>query len=84
MAQSAAQEQAPTLSFEQAMAELEGIVRKLESGQADLASTLADYERGIQLKTLCESHLAEAQLKVESIVKHADGSVGTVPFESEQ
>lgn len=71
-------------SFEQSMAELEGIVRKLETGQADLESTIADYERGMKLKRYCEEKLAAARLKVESILKHADGSLSTQAFDSEQ
>ena len=39
-----------SLSFEQALAELEAIVQKLESGQAPLEESIAMYERGARLK----------------------------------
>ncbi len=64
------------LSFEQAMAELEDIVRALETGKSDLARAIADYERGTALRRHCEAMLAEAEMKVQAIVegKATDGS----------
>jgi exodeoxyribonuclease VII small subunit len=56
-----------TLSFEQAMKELEDIVRRLESGQVKLDEAVAAYERGAALKAHCEGKLAEAKMKVEKI-----------------
>ena len=55
------------LSFEQAMKELEDIVRRLESGQVKLDEAVSAYERGAALKAHCESKLAEARTKVEKI-----------------
>lgn len=72
------------LSFEQAMAELESLVRKLEGGQTPLAEAMAAYERGTLLKKHCAQHLRAAQLKVEMVVLDPDApmdAVGTVPFE---
>ncbi len=84
MAKTAAQAtDTDSLSFEQAMAELENIVRKLETGTADLESTITDYERGMKLKQVCDDKLAQAKLKVEAIVKKADGSTETKAFDSE-
>ena len=65
---------------EQALAELEKIVRQLESGGADLASSITAYERGVELKKLCEAKLKEAQAKIEKITVSADGKVTTEPF----
>lgn len=65
------------LSFEQAIKELEDIVRKLESGQVDLESAIKDYERGSELRKICEQKLSDAKLKVENIIKNQDGSVTT-------
>lgn len=62
------------LSFEQALAELESIVGKLESGQTPLEESLAIYERGAALKAHCEAKLAEARLRVEKIVVGAGGA----------
>ena len=64
-----------TLSFEQALAELETIVADLESGQAELEQSIALYERGAQLKAHCESRLEAARLKVEKIVMSPQGQV---------
>jgi exodeoxyribonuclease VII small subunit len=70
------------LSFEQSLKELETIVRKLESGQVDLESAIKDYERGNDLRKNCEQKLEQARLKVESIIKQADGTVKTEEFKN--
>jgi exodeoxyribonuclease VII small subunit len=62
------------MSFEQALAELETIVGRLESGQAPLEESISLYERGAQLKAHCETRLEAARLKVEKIVMGAPGS----------
>ena len=62
------------LSFEDALAELERIVRGLEGGQQKLAITC--YERGTALRRHCEAKLAEAEARVQAIVERADGSLG--------
>lgn len=63
------------MSFEQAMAELEAIVARLESGEEKLDDAIGAYERGAALKRHCEARLREAQDKVERIRLDADGSV---------
>jgi exodeoxyribonuclease VII small subunit len=62
-----------TLSFEEALAELEGIVRKLETGQGRLEEAVADYERGAALRKRCEALLADAEQKVQAIVEAPGG-----------
>jgi exodeoxyribonuclease VII small subunit len=62
------------MSFEQALAELETIVGRLESGQAPLEESISLYERGAQLKAHCETRLEAARLKVEKIVMGAQGA----------
>lgn len=69
------------LSFEQALAELESIVQKLESGQAPLEESIALYERGARLKAHCEEKLRAAQLRVEKIVVGPQGAERTEPAE---
>lgn len=61
-----------TLSFEQAMAELESIVSKLEAGTVDLEDSIALYQRGDALKKHCQTKLDGARSKIEKI-KSADG-----------
>ncbi len=55
------------MSFEEAMAELEAVVRQLEQGEVPLEQSIALYERGAALKARCETKLAEAEEKVRLI-----------------
>lgn len=66
------------LSFEQALAELEQIVAKLESGQAPLEQSIELYERGALLKAHCETRLDAARLRVEKIVMGPQGAAAGV------
>jgi exodeoxyribonuclease VII small subunit len=70
-------------SFEQALKELEAIVRKLESGSGDLEASINDYVRGTQLKDFCQKKLADARLRVETILKAQDGALSTQPFDAQ-
>lgn len=67
------------MSFEDALAELEQIVRRLEGGQVRLDDAIQSYERGALLKRHCEHKLNEAQQRVDRIVIGADGSVSAQP-----
>lgn len=64
------------LSFEDALSELETIVRQLEDGKGELDQAIKTYERGAQLKRHCEAKLQEAQIKVEKVVLGPGGAVG--------
>ncbi len=68
------------LSFEDALAELERIVKGLESGQQKLEDAITAYERGALLRQHCEAKLAEAEARVQVIVRGADGALATRPF----
>jgi exodeoxyribonuclease VII small subunit len=61
------------MSFEEALAELEVIVRQLETGDVELEKSIAIYERGAALKAHCDARLKSAELKVEQIVQGANG-----------
>lgn len=63
------------MSFEEALAELEKIVVKLESGKESLENAINDYEYGNALREYCEKRLFEARLKIDKIIKKEDGSV---------
>lgn len=63
------------LSFEDALAELERIVRGLEGGQQKLEDAITCYERGTALRRHCEGKLAEAEARVQAIVERADGAL---------
>jgi exodeoxyribonuclease VII small subunit len=70
------------MTFEAAMAELEKVVRDLESGNVELEKSIALYERGAALKAHCEKKLKDAEEKVAKITLDANGQpVGTAPVE---
>ncbi|MBS0126077.1 exodeoxyribonuclease VII small subunit [Thetidibacter halocola] len=71
------------MSFEQAMAELEQVVARLERGDVALDESIALYERGAKLKARCEQKLNEAEEKVAKITLDADGNpTGTAPLDA--
>lgn len=61
------------MTFEEALGELEGIVRQLETGDVELEKSIAIYERGAALRAHCEGRLRSAELKVEQIVQGTSG-----------
>ena len=69
------------LSFEDALKELEIIVKGLESGDAPLDKAISAYERGSALKDHCNKKLTEAKSRVEKIMIAPDGSVHTPPLD---
>jgi exodeoxyribonuclease VII small subunit len=72
-----------SLSFENALKELETIVRDLEKGETPLEDSIASYERGMALKKHCETKLKEAQAKIEKITVQSDGRITTQPLDTE-
>ncbi len=59
-------------SFEEAMLELEVIVKKIESEDTPLEEILELYERGSELSTFCQEILSKTQEKLESIQQQAE------------
>lgn len=55
------------LTFEQAVVELEEIIKKLEDGKMPLEDAVKAFERGSELKKICEEKLKNAQLKIEML-----------------
>ncbi|MFV0409721.1 MAG: exodeoxyribonuclease VII small subunit [Paracoccus sp. (in: a-proteobacteria)] len=70
-----------TMSFEDAMKELEGVVSRLESGNASLEDSIKLYERGAMLRAHCETRLREADERVEKITLAQGQPTGTVKAE---
>jgi exodeoxyribonuclease VII small subunit len=71
-----------TMNFEDALRALEDVVRKLESGEVPLDESITLYERGEQLRKLCQARLDAAQARIERIVAGPDGAVtGLQPFD---
>ncbi|MFL2789179.1 MAG: exodeoxyribonuclease VII small subunit [Paracoccaceae bacterium] len=62
------------VSFEKAMAELEEVINKLEYGEVPLEDSIKLYERGAELKKICEAKLKEAEQKVKNITLDKDGN----------
>ena len=71
-----------TLSFEQALKQLEEIVQRLEKGQVDLEDSIKIYERGTALKAHCEAKLRSAEARIEKIVITPSGKATSVPFDA--
>jgi len=71
------------MTFEQALQELEQIVKKLESGETDLDAAIGAYERGYLLKEHCERKLGQARERIEKIVERGDGTVEAQPVAGE-
>lgn len=73
-----------TLSFEEALRQLEQIVQALEQGNVPLERSIEMYERGAQLRAHCDRLLKQAEEKVEKIQLGADGRAqGTTPLDPE-
>ncbi|GBR34651.1 exodeoxyribonuclease VII small subunit [Acetobacter peroxydans NBRC 13755] len=70
-----------SLSFEDALSELEKIVRDLEGGQMKLEDAIAAYERGAALRHHCEAKLSEAEARVQAIVQRSDGVLDMKPLD---
>ena len=65
------------ITFEQAMAELDEIVRKLENGQIPLEDAVKTYEKGMELKKICEEKLKTAEMKIEKLTIQDGKPTGT-------
>ncbi|MHB8886263.1 MAG: exodeoxyribonuclease VII small subunit [Methylovirgula sp.] len=73
-----------TLPFEQALAELEAVVDKLEKGAVPLEESIAIYARGEALKKRCEDLLKSAEQRIEKITLNANGKpTGSAPLDVE-
>lgn len=70
------------LTFEQAMAELEKITARIESGDAELDESLKLFERGVELTRFCNKILNEAQQKI-GLLKIEDGKMKAKTFDAE-
>jgi exodeoxyribonuclease VII small subunit len=71
-----------TPEFEQALAELEGLVERLERGDLPLEEALKTFERGVELTRHCQGSLKAAQQKVEILLKRGS-SAEIEPFRPE-
>ena len=74
---------APAVDFEAALAELEALVERMESGELTLEQSLQAFERGVTLTRTCQKALKEAEQKVEVLIRRASAGE-TAPFEPEE
>ena len=69
-------------NFEAALAELEKIVEKMESGEQTLEESLKSFQRGIELTRACQQGLKDAEQRVEKLVSK-NGALTTEPLRNE-
>lgn len=68
------------ISFEQALARLEEIVRLLESGSAPLDKSLELFEEGVKLVKMCNSKLDNVEQRIKILSKGDDGQMNESDF----
>lgn len=64
-----------TKSFEQALTELETIVKHMDSGELSLEASLQSFEKGIGLIRQCQSQLQQAEQKVQQLLEAESGLI---------
>ncbi len=69
------------LSFEDALAKLETLVRELENGRIKLDDAVKAYEQAVSLKNFCEEKLKAAELKIEKLELSSNGELVTTPLD---
>lgn len=69
-------------SFEEALAQLETIVTRLEGGDLALSDALQQFEEGIRLSRHCAARLEDAESKIEILLREGD-HLQTRPFDLE-
>jgi len=70
--------------FEEALAELEGIVQRLEKGELPLEDSLAAFERGIALVRTLSQRLTEVEQRVDLLLKSEAGKLLLRPADEEE
>lgn len=70
-----------SFDFEQALADLEALVERLEQGDLPLEASLAEFQRGVDLSRRCQAALAAAEQRVEKLLQRPDGTEERVPLD---
>ena len=70
--------------FEEAMTELETLVRRLEDGALPLEESLAAFERGMALARVLGGRLDDVSQRVDVLIRTADGALATRPLAAEE
>lgn len=69
-----------TLSFEEALAQLEQVVRQLENGELSLDQSLTAFRKGSELSKLCRQKLTEVERSITKLITSEDGEVQEEAF----
>jgi exodeoxyribonuclease VII small subunit len=72
-----------TLTFDEALAELQRTVAELEAGGGPLEASIAGYERGVALHERCAALLADAELRVKRLVERAGGALEAIELRAD-
>jgi exodeoxyribonuclease VII small subunit len=68
------------MPFEEALQKLESVVESMESGELPLEKLLAQFEEGTRLVKICQTKLAEAELRIKQLEKDAVGQTTLKPW----
>lgn len=72
----------PDIPFEEALAQLETLVERMESGELSLEDSLASFEQGIALTRSCQQALSRAEQQVKILTDNTP-EAGTEAFDSD-
>lgn len=72
------------IKFEEALARLEGVVDRLESGELPLEESLRLFEEGVHLTKVCSDRLEEAERRITILLKNERGELRETPFDEGQ
>lgn len=67
-------------NFEQSLKQLENIVAQMERGDISLEESIKLFEEGTKLADQCKQQLAEAEGKIEILIKQRNGAMKREPF----
>ena len=73
--------QEPEMSFEEAMAELEKIVQRLEKGESTLEESMQLFAQGMALSKICSEKIDSIEHRITQLVKDSQGTIHEVEFE---
>ena len=68
------------MPFEEAMKKLDAIVDAMESGDLPLETLMAKFEEGTKLAKICQTKLAQAEVKIQQLEKNAAGEMSLKPL----
>lgn len=79
----AEEKEQPAVPFEESLAELEGVVKELERADVPLEKALELFEKGVKLSEACRKQLADAETRIEVLIKKGQ-KVEAEPFGGEE